>query len=114
MWRRGRNRANPGVVPPRNRGSDGRSRDVLSGGSGNGGSRHGDSGSSGGSGKTRVGASGRGRRRLTHSRPKVMPSTRLHHNWAGEGVEMERMGGRKVSKMKLNGKERRGRGGLNR
>ena len=103
MWRRGRNGANPGMVPPRNRGSGSRStRDVLSSNGGR--SRHsgsGDcrssSGCSGGGRRARVRASGKGRRRLPHSGPNVVPSARLHHGWVGEGEEMERMGGRKVS-----------------
>ena len=101
MWRRGRNGANPGMVPPQNRGSSGRgSRGVLSGSSGGSRSRH--DGNNGGRSsddimRDRLGASSRGRRRLPHSWPEVMPSVRLHHGRVGEGEEMERMGGIKVS-----------------
>ena len=127
MWRRGRNGANPGMVPPRGRGSDRRSRthgrDSLSGGSdrirhnddNNGGyrSRHGggsnggcrsmhggdSSGcrSSGGGSRATVGVVDRGRRRLPHSGPKVVSSARLHYGLVGEGEEMERMGEEEVS-----------------
>ena len=96
--RRGRNGANPGIVPPRGRGSDSRSRthgrDALSGGSGDGRSRHGGgSRSSGGGSRAWVGAAGRRRRRLPHSGPEAVSSARLQHGWVGEGEEMERMEG---------------------
>ena len=120
MWRRGRNGANPGMVLPWNKGSGIRSRtygrDVLNGGSGK--SRHdgsgcckSGSGSSGGGRRARVGAAGRGRRRLPHSRLEAVSSALNHHGWVGEGEDIERMGGRKVSEMNWNEKERRGGGG---
>ena len=40
-----------------------------------------------------------------------MSSALLHHGWIGEGEEMERMGGRDVSEVIWNDKERGGRGG---
>ena len=100
MRRKGRNGAKLGMVPPRGRGSGSRSRtydrDALSGGSGgcrskhsgdNRGCKSNDSGS-----RARVGAAGRGRRRLPHSGPDVVSSACLHHGWVGEGEEMERRG----------------------
>ena len=94
MWRRGRNRANPGMVPPRGRGSDNRSRthgrDALSGDSGDGRSRNG--GCSGGGCKSghddgsrgwgrigeesraRVGVAGKERRQLLQSGLEVVSS----------------------------------------
>ena len=42
-----------------------------------------------------------GRRRRPHSGPETVSSVRLHHGWAGEGEDMERLGGREVSKMIL-------------
>ena len=51
--------------------------------------------------RARVGAAGRGRRRLPHSGLEAVSSARLHHGWAGEGEEMERMGGGEVSEMIL-------------
>ena len=113
------------MVPPRSKGNGNRSRthggDALSGGSGGDRSRHGgdigcgcrsrhDDGSSG----CRNGAVGRGRRRLSHSGPKDVSFMCLHHGWVGEGEEMERMGGGKVSEVIWN-EMREGRwGGLNR
>ena len=47
----------------------------------------------------RVGAAGRGRRRLPHSGLKAVFSARLHHGWAGEGEEIEKMGGGGVLEM---------------
>ena len=88
MWRRGRNGANPGMVPPRNRGSDIRSRthgrDVLNGGSG---SRSGDGGR-----RARVRATGRGRRRLPHFGPEAVSSAHLHHGWVREGEDGRKKG----------------------
>ena len=85
MWWRGGNGANPGMVPPRGSGSRSRThgRDLLNG-----------SGSmgywSGGGGMmARVGASGRGRRRLPHPGPEAVSSARLDHGWVREGEEME-------------------------
>ena len=115
MWGRGRNRANPGVVPAWGRDSSSRGRthgrNVLSGdrrrhgGSDSGGGRSsGGSGSwrySGGGSRARVGSAGRGRRRLPHSGPEAVSSAHLHHGWTGEGEEMERMGGGEVSEMIL-------------
>ena len=129
MWRRGRNRANPGMVPPRGKGSDNRSRthgrDALSGDSGDGRSQNGgcsgggcksrhDGGSKGwgriGEGsRARVGVTGRERRQLLHSRLEVVSSARLHHGCVGEGEEMERRGGGEVSEVIWN--ERGGGGG---
>ena len=90
---RWRNGANPGMVPPRGRGSDSRSRthgkDALSGGSK----------SSGGWSRAVVGAVDRGRRRLPHSGSKVVSFACLHHGWVGEGEEMERRGGREISEV---------------
>ena len=43
--------------------------------------------------------------------PEVVTSTHLHHGWVREGEEMERIGGRKVSKMNWNEKEKKGGGG---
>ena len=37
-----------------------------------------------------------------------MSSTRLHHGWAGEGKEIERMGGGGLSEMILERKEEKG------
>ena len=100
MWWRGRNGANLGMVPPWGRGSSSRGRthgrNVLRSGSGGGRSRHGDDGS-----EAKVGAADRGRRRLPHSRPEAVSSARLHHSWAREGEEMERMGGGGFSEMIL-------------
>ena len=118
MWRRGRNGANPGMVPPWGRGSSSRGRthgrNILSSGSGSYMSRHG-GGCSGGHGdddnKAWVGASGRGRRRVPHYGPEAVSFTRLHHGCVGEGGEKERMGGREVSEMIWNEKQRKGRGG---
>ena len=69
------------MVPPRGSESGSRSRthgrDLLNGGSG--GSKMGCW--SGGDGSmARVGAAGRGRRRLPLPRPEVMSSARLHHS----------------------------------
>ena len=96
MWRREGNGANPGMVPPWGRGSSSRGRthgrNVLSGGIGEGRSRHddGDDNSggcrySGRGSRVKVGATGRGRRRPPHSGPEAVSSARLHHGWAGEG-----------------------------
>ena len=106
------------MVPPWGRGSNSKGitygRNVLSDDSGGCKSRHGDGGSgghsgggsggwrcSGGGSRAWVGAADRGRRRLPHSRPKTMSFARLHHGWAREGEEMERLGGREVSEMIL-------------
>ena len=118
MWQRGRNGANPGMVPPWGRGSSSRGRthgrNVLSSGSGDYMSRHG-GGDSGGhyddNNRAWVGASDRGRRRLPHSRPEAVSSARLHHGWVGKGEEMERMGGREVLEMIWNEMQRKGGGG---
>ena len=112
MWWRGRNGANLGMVPHWGRGSSSRGRtygrNVLSGGSGGGRSRHGGCGSGGGRSRhggsgsgARVGAAGRGRRRLPHFRPEAVSSACLHHGCAGEGEEMEMMGGGEVSELIL-------------
>ena len=86
------------MVPPWGKGSSSRGRthdrNVLSGGSGGCRSR-------GGGSRAWVGAAGRGRRRPPHSGLKVVSFALLHHGWAGEGEEMERMGGREVSEMIL-------------
>ena len=139
MWGRRRNRANPGVVPAWGRSSSNRglgsgsslcrthgktglgsdnggSKSRYGGGSsGDGWSRHGCGGSGGynsDSGRrAKVGAADRGRRRLHHSRPKAVSSASLHHGWAGEGEEMEKMGGGGFSEMIQN---EGGGGGLNR
>ena len=106
------------MVTPRGRGSDIRNRthgrDALNGGRSSGRGRHGDGGSRGSrstgrSSTARVGVTGRGRRRLPHSRPEAM--VRLYHSLVGEGVEMGRIGGKNASKMKWNGNERRRGGG---
>ena len=128
MWWRWRNGANPGMVPPRGRASNSRSRthgrDALSGGR----SRHGgesrskhDGGNSGcrssdGGSRARVGAACKGRRRFPHSGSEVVSSARLHHGWVGVGEEMERRGGGEVSEVIWNENEkgRGGGGGLNR
>ena len=115
IWWKGRNEANPGMVPPRGKGSDNRSKthggDALSGGSGCGRIQHaGESGSKsrskhggnssgcksrGDGSKARVGAASKGRRRLPHSGLEAVSSTHLHHGWVGEGAEMERRGRRR-------------------
>ena len=114
------------MVPPQGRGSDRRSRthskDALSGGSGGNRSQH--SGCSGGGSRrkndggsissksndvrsrARVGAAGRGRRRLSHSGWNVVSSVRLHHGWVGEVEEMERMAGGEVLEVVWNENER--------
>ena len=94
------------MIPPWGRGSSSRGiaygRNVLSGGR----SRHG-GGSSGGcrcggdGNRARVGGVGRGKRRLPHFGLEAMSSARLHHGWAGEGEEIERMGGGEVLEMIL-------------
>ena len=109
------------MVPPRGRGNGSRSRthgrDLLNGGRGGGKSRGGSRGgggirgcwsggdSSGGGGNrgcwsdggsiimAKVGAAGRGRRRLPHPGPEAMSSVRHDHGWVGEGEEMERKKG---------------------
>ena len=109
MWQKGRNGANPSMVPPWGKGSSSRSRthgrDALSGGNcGGGGSRHGGGGSwhdSGGSGSCRSKHGddnngyrrSRGRRILPHFGPKAVSYAHFHHGWVGEGEKMERMGG---------------------
>ena len=40
-----------------------------------------------------VGPASRGRRRVAHPGPEVVPSACLNHAWAGEGKEMERVRG---------------------
>ena len=96
MRRRGRNGANPGMVPPRGRGNASRirthGRDALSGDSGSSGgckSKHDDGSrsrhdgrnrgcrSSGSRSRARVGAVGRGRRIFPHSRSEAVSSARL-------------------------------------
>ena len=42
----------------------------------------------------------------------AVTSAHLHHGWVGEGEEMERIGGRKVSEMNWNEKEKKGGGGV--
>ena len=89
---RGRNRANPDMVPMwgrsnsnRGLGSDSilyRTHGRTALGSDNGGGR-----------RARVGTVSRGRRRLPHSKPEAVSSARLHHGWPGEEEEMERRGG---------------------
>ena len=59
----------------------------------------------------KVGVASRGRRRLPHLGPDAVSSSRLDHGWVDEGEEMERIGGRNVSEMNWNEKERRGGGG---
>ena len=66
-------------------------RTALGSGKGGGGSRRGHNNDGGG--RARVGPAGRGRRGAAHPRSEVVSSTRLHHGWAREGEEMERMGG---------------------
>ena len=92
------------MVPPWGRGSSSRGRthgrNDLSGGSGGCRSRHRSDGSGGGS-RNWVGAAGKGRRRLPHYGPEAVSSVRLHHGWAREGEEMERLGGREVLEMIL-------------
>ena len=108
MWRKGRNGANLGMVPHWGRGSNSRGRthgrNALSGDSGGCRSRHGGGGGGGhdgGGSRAWVGARRRGRRRLPHSGPEAMSFAHLHHVWAGEGEEMERLGGREVLEMIL-------------
>ena len=111
------------MVPPRGKGNGSRSRthggDALSGGSGSDRIRH--SGDIGGgcrskhdddSSGCRNGAVGRGMRRLSHTGPKALSFTRLHHGWVGKGEEVERMGGGEVSKVIWNENERREMGGF--
>ena len=43
-----------------------------------------------------VGPASRGRRRVAHSQPEVVPSACLNHVWAGEGKEMKNGEGRGV------------------
>ena len=108
-WGRGQNRANHGSVPAWGTSSSNRGlgsgknlcrthdKTVITSGSGSCRSRHGSGGNGGGSNgggrRAKVGTTGRGRIRLPHSGPEAMSSTRLYHGWAGEGEEMERMGG---------------------
>ena len=129
MWERVWNRANPGIVPAWGRSSSNRGlgngnslckthgRTAPGSGSGGDRSRHGGGGSGGGRSRhngnesggysssdgrrARVRAVGKGRRRLPYFRLEAMSSARLHHGWAGEGEEMERMGGGGFSKMIL-------------
>ena len=63
----------------------------MAGASSGGGSR-GCKSSDGGS-RARVGATGRGRRKLPHSGSEAVSSMHLHHGWIGEGEEMEMRGG---------------------
>ena len=108
------------MVPPWGRGSSrGRThgRNVLSGSSGGCRSRHGDGSSgghddnnggwrcSGGGSRAQVGAAGRGKRRLPHSRPEAMSSACLYHG--GDGEVGWKRGFRNDSGMK----RREGRGG---
>ena len=96
MWRRGRNRANPGMVPAWGKSSSNRgmgSNNSLCrthGGTalGSGGSRRGHNSGGGGSdggrrscggGRSRVGLADRGRRGVTHPRFGVVSFARLHH-----------------------------------
>ena len=89
------------MVPPQGKGSGSKSRthgrDLLNGGSGGGRSRGGSrgfwSGSSGGGRMARVGAAGKGRKRLPHPGLEVVSSARLDHGWVREGEEMERKKG---------------------
>ena len=55
----------------------------------------GGSGCRGGGGRIRagVGHASRGRRRVEHPGPKVVPSACLNHAWAREGKEIEGIGG---------------------
>ena len=114
MWGRGRNRANPGMVPAwgssssnkgmgssnnlyrthgrtalgSGRGGSGSRRGHNSGGGGSGGGRS----SSGGGGRAMVGPASRGRRGAAHLRSEAVSFARLHHGWAREEEEMEKMG----------------------
>ena len=110
MWERGRNRANPGMVPAWGKSSSNRGlgsssslckthgRTALSSSRGDGGRKGHNSygGGSGrgrrnsGDGRARVRPAGRGRRGAAHLRSEAMSSACLHHSWARE-VE-ERMG----------------------
>ena len=113
MWGRGRNRANPGMVPTWGRSSSNRgmgsssslyrthNRTALGSSRGGDGGRRGHNSycgsggegrhSSGDSGRARVGPPGRGRRGAAHLRSEAVSFVRLHHDWAREGEE--RMGG---------------------
>ena len=100
MWGRGRNKANPGMVPPWGRSSSNKGMESSSSlyrthgkialGNGGGGSRRGHS--SGDGGRAKVGPADRGRRGAAHPRSEALSSARLHHGYAREGDDMERMG----------------------
>ena len=125
MRQRGRNGANPGIIPPLGRGSDNKNRaygkDALSGDSGRAGAgttaavgaigaavaAAGDVGAEAAAAGPRLGLpAGGGEDFLTLGLKLCPPRV-----FTIAGLEKERMGGRKVSEMKWNGNERRERGG---
>ena len=113
MWGRGRNRANPGIVPVWGRSSSNRGlgsginlcithgMTALGSGSGGARSRHGGNDRNGDGRRARVGPVGRGRRRLPHYGQEAVSSTRLHHGWAGEEEDGRRGVFRNDSSMKM-------------
>ena len=89
MWGKGRNRANPGMVPAWGRSSSNRGMGSSSSlyrthgrtalGSGGGGDGSGGGRCSSGGCRAKVGPAGRGRRGAAHLRSEALSSARLHH-----------------------------------